>query len=448
MAQISIIKKTEIVEAKRFDAEYFKPEYLEIEKKLEKIEHNKIGEIFYPIKNGFDFRDYEKKGKTYYIRTADIKENGFQETAVKIDFEEIPEKVKLKLNDILFTRKGNYGKNCLVDKKIENSLISSEIMILRKRENSFNHYFLSIFLRCKFGKQQIERNIHGVSNFSITQTALESLKIPIFSNSFQLQIEKLVKQAHQNQAKSKKLYKEAELLLLEELGLLDFEVKHQLTFTTQKKEVEKAKRFDAEYFQPKYDKIIKNIENYKGGFCKVEDKFLQNKKLSKKDKNFYNYIEIGDINISSGEVNFNKIVTSKIPANGKISLEKNNLLISKVRPYRGAVGIVNSDKENLLGSGAFTVIKENSNYKKEVLLILLRIECLKDYLLKFNVGTSYPVVKDENILNLKIPLISQPIQEKIAKLIGESHQLRKEAKVLLERAKKKVEQEIEKRLLV
>ena len=35
MSQISIIKKSEIEEAKRFDAEYFKPEYLEIEKKLD-----------------------------------------------------------------------------------------------------------------------------------------------------------------------------------------------------------------------------------------------------------------------------------------------------------------------------------------------------------------------------------------------------------------------------
>lgn len=36
MAQISIIKYKDILEARRFDAEYFKPEYLEIEKKLKK----------------------------------------------------------------------------------------------------------------------------------------------------------------------------------------------------------------------------------------------------------------------------------------------------------------------------------------------------------------------------------------------------------------------------
>ena len=104
----------------RFDSEFFKKEYLENEKILEQIKNTRIKDIFYPIKNGVDFRDYENKGSTYYIRTADIKENGFQETAVKINFkEQIPQNLQLRENDILFTRKGNYGKNCLVDEKIK-----------------------------------------------------------------------------------------------------------------------------------------------------------------------------------------------------------------------------------------------------------------------------------------------------------------------------------------
>ena len=36
MPQISIIQKTDILEAGRFDAEYFKREYLEIEQKVNK----------------------------------------------------------------------------------------------------------------------------------------------------------------------------------------------------------------------------------------------------------------------------------------------------------------------------------------------------------------------------------------------------------------------------
>jgi len=43
----------------------------------------------------------------------------------------------------------------------------------------------------------------------------------------------------------------------------------------------------------------------------------------------------------------------------------------------------------------------------------------------------------------KIPLIKPKIQKQIAKKIQESHKLRKESKELLEEAKRKVEEEIE-----
>ena len=119
-------------------------------------------------------------------------------------------------------------------------------------------------------------------------------------------------------------------------------------------------------------------------------------------------------------------------------------MISKVRPYRGAVSFIDFNDENLLGSGAFTTLQEKGNYKKEVLMIFLRTEFIKDFLLRYNCGTSYPVIKDEDILNLKIPLLSQTIQNKISSKIQESFKLRKESKELLEKSKKMVEDEIEK----
>ncbi len=231
---------------------------------------------------------------------------------------------------------------------------------------------------------------------------------------------------------------------MEELNLVNYKPKHQLTFETFKKEIEQAKRFDAEYFQPKYAEIVERIESYEGGFDVVKNQFNQNKVLSKKNKEFYNYIEISDVNISNGEIISNKIDIKNIPANGKRKLFMNDLLISKVRPYRGAISFIDFEKDNLLGSGAFTVLQEKKEYKKEVLMIFLKTIFIKELLLRYNCGTSYPVIKDEDILNLKIPLIKPQTQTKIAQKIQESHKLRKESKELLEQAKRKVEEEIEK----
>lgn len=132
----------------------------------------------------------------------------------------------------------------------------------------------------------------------------------------------------------------------------------------------------------------------------------------------------------------------ELPDNAKRVLHTNDLLISKVRPYRGAVAIIDFDDERLIGSGAFTVLRENSTYKKEVLQILLRTQIYKDWLLKWNVGSSYPVIKDEDILNLPIPKIPNQVQNEIAAYVQKSISLRNEAKQLLECAKLKVEDAI------
>ena len=68
---------------------------------------------------------------------------------------------------------------------------------------------------------------------------------------FKKKISVLIKESYFLRKKAKENYEKAENILIEELDLLHFEMKHKLTFTITKKEIDKAKRFDAEYFQPK-----------------------------------------------------------------------------------------------------------------------------------------------------------------------------------------------------
>ena len=75
---------------------------------------------------------------------------------------------------------------------------------------------------------------------------------------------------------------------------------------------------------------------------------------------------------------------------------------------------------------------------------MLKTLFYKELLLKYNVGTSYPTIKDDNILNLEIPIIDQQIQTQIEQKIKESFKLKEKSKELLEVAKKAVEIAIEK----
>ena len=167
----------------------------------------------------------------------------------------------------------------------------------------------------------------------------------------------------------------------------------------------------------------------------------QNFKVDK-DK-LYEYVEIGSINVSSGEIVPELITGAELPSNAKRKLKVGQVIVSKVRTYRSGIAII--DKDNYVGSTAFSILEEKPNGKvnKETLFSFLRSNLFLEWSLKPNTGTSYPVILDEDILNFNIPLIDTNIQNIIASKIQQSFALRKESKHLLDIAKQAVEMAIE-----
>ena len=199
-------------------------------------------------------------------------------------------------------------------------------------------------------------------------------------------------------------------------------------------------RLDAEFYQPKYDDIEKKLAELSSG-RRVKDFFRLVKDICDRRADCYRYVEIGDVNVSNGVAVANKIATDDLPDNAKIMTQAGDILVSKVRPNRGAVAILREN--NLLVSGAFAVLRSSGKFSVEVLQVMLRTEIYRDLMLKYNVGTSYPVIKDEDVLNLPLPCVEVEIQEKIAAQIKESFRLRSESEKLLFRAKRAVELAIE-----
>jgi restriction endonuclease S subunit len=80
---------------------------------------------------------------------------------------------------------------------------------------------------------------------------------------------------------------------------------------------------------------------------------------------------------------------------------------------------------------------------KEVLKVLLRTPVYREWMPQFNVGTQYPVIRDEDILDLPIPKIDLATQTKISQLVQQSFSLKAESERLLSVAKRAVEMAIE-----
>lgn len=189
-----------------------KPKYDQAEEAIKDcgFPSQNLGSLIEPIQNGFDYREYTEEG-TPYIRVGDIKNGQINfESAVKIPITmaDIDKPVGLQVGDILFTRKGSFGNSAVVTKLEVNGIISSEIMLLRltsvSRQKVLPEY-VSLFLNSKFGYLQVERRVHGVAYYSISQPDLANLLIPILPKPQQQKIVEKIKSSFSLKLKSKQL---------------------------------------------------------------------------------------------------------------------------------------------------------------------------------------------------------------------------------------------------
>lgn len=436
----------------RIDSNFFIKKSLSVDNKIKSMNHFYISEeniVSGPFGSSLKSDAYLNAGVPF-IRIENIK-NGFSISTDNLIYISEFDNSRLKSSqlfedDLILSKVGNtIGYYARVDSNIKNCNISENNIGIKL--NSYNrdvkHYIMT-FLNSEYGNILTLRRISGNAQPKLNVFDISEIPIPQFNEEFYKKISDKIIKADELKQHSKSLYSQAEDLLLGELGLKDWQPKNTLHTTKKFSDFAQSGRLDAEYYQPKYDEIEEAIKSYKGGYDIVSNLFNQNLDVCDYKKTEYNYVEIGDVNVGDGSVSFNKVETSELPDNAKRVLHKNDILISKVRPYRGAVAIIDFEQEDLIGSGAFTVLQEKSSYKKETLQILFRTAVYKDWLLKWNVGSSYPVIKDEDILNLPIPILPEAIQTKIASLIQQSFECKAQSKQLLEDAKRMVEAEIEK----
>lgn len=482
LAALSLSQVNKDNEKNRIDAEFFNKNFIRAYEKIKKLGYVYLEDCLSVLTDYHSNGSYEilnanvkikdEKDYAYMIRSTDCEKMDFENEVKYVSQHayNFLSKTQIFGGEVLINKIGSPGSSYFVPYLNKPTTLGMNLFLL-KTNDKLNNAFLYIFLNTKIGKLIIERKINGAVPQTIDKEAIKTLPIPLFPKPFQLEIEKLVKQSHEALEDSKRLYKEAQELLYKELEL-DFKnpLKSLLKSSLQAKKanelaiindiskkyphlnisvrplsksLHKSGRLDSEYYQSKYDAIERKIKDYQGGWGYVKTMFSRNNTTCNFLKDKYKYIEIGDINTSNGMASFNEIPTNELPANAKIMIEKNDILISKVRPYRGAVAIIDFDIKDTIASGAFVVLRENGDFKKEVLQVLLRTIIYKEWLLKWNVGTSYPVIKDENILDLPIPKINPATQEQIALKIQKSFTLRTKSKDLLQNAKIKLENAIE-----
>ena len=129
--------------------------------------------------------------------------------------------------------------------------------------------------------------------------------------------------------------------------------------------------------------------------------------------NEFPYLEIGDVNIESKNYSFK----DKKSVTGSLIAKKNDIVISKVRPTRGAISIIREDK--LVVSGGFSILCADTSRinPKYLFFILANNGNFFEYLGNRSKGMTYPTCSDKDVLDFEIPLPPIEIQEKTVEVM-------------------------------
>lgn len=313
--------------------------------------------------------------------------------------------------------------------------------------------YLTTFLNSKFGIWDIKRRArHSINQTNVNPEEVKAINIPLFSINFQTKLKILFKKAYSNLLTSVAAYTAAENLLLETLGLKDFQTTQQNTNIKTFDDFLTSGRLDAEYYQPKYEQLELFLNKFK--LIKLADLVtypISSGSTPKAGGEDYtdalNGIPfIRAVDLQNGVVKTDSFIYIKPEIHNtilkKTKLQKNDVLFS----IAGTVGRC-----------AIFEHEFNANINQAVSILRFdEIELLRLYvMLFFNsfIGQIYiskyarqglqTNLNLDEVGNLKVPIIEMSIQTQIAIQVQQSFQLRTQSQALLDHAKRAVEIAIE-----
>ncbi|EPA1209133.1 restriction endonuclease subunit S [Campylobacter coli] len=455
--EISVLKLSEVQkdnESKRIDSEFFKKEYFDAMETMQLNQVEYLGDNM-KFNSRYSQPKYDETSKIKVINSQYIRNEYIDYENAKSGYGKIVPKESVLINA---TGVGTLGRVFINILDFDFSIDSHINVIVVKNKTYLNPYFLAIFLQSYYGQIQIIRYYSGTSGqIEIYPRDFNYFKIPIFPMEFQLEIQNLVKDSHKALEESKELYKKAEETLYLELGLdpknplqslLDSKTNIptnslNISIRTLKESFLKTGRLDSEYYQSKYEDIEKFIKSYPNGYDSFSN-IINNKdtNFTPKNNENYSYIELANIgnngNISEPISDLGK----NLPTRARRIVSKGDVIISSIEGSLSSCALITQEFDKHLVSTGFFVLNSKL-LNGETLLVMFKSQIFQEYLKKFPSGTILCAINKEELSKILIPKIDSTTQEKIAKYIQESFNLRKKSKQLLDNAKNKVEEQIQ-----
>jgi type I restriction enzyme S subunit len=449
LVDLSTIKQTW-----RYDAEYWHPVHIENEqiiararerydiKQVYDLVKRVTGSAFYPSFVGY----YGDTGMPF-IRVADLGDFFLNEEGmVRIDPGIIAQYRQISTideGDIVIAKGGSIGGVCIVQPGMGECAVCRDVIALETDPKRVDSFYLVAFLRSQFGRLQLERYKSQQVQAHLTFPAVGNVKVVVPPREYQVVVSHLIQRALAKRERAKVLYAEAEALLLAELGLDDLDLSHQPTYTQSYSQAGAAGRWDAEYFQPKYDLVETAIRDGRFPSRTLGD-------LIEPIRNGFDYREFtieGTPYVRVGDVGNGRIDTKgavKVPitirdVDKDIGLRPGDVLFTRKGTF-GNAAVVREGQEHAIVSSEIMLLRlKESHIQPDYLALFLNSEAGYQQVERRVHGVAYYSISQADLASIEIPIPSADVQARLAQLVVRSIEAENEANYLLEEAKRRVE---------
>ncbi len=203
-----------VIDGKRLDPEYYNPKTKAIVERIKELHHTTVYKNF-EVKNGFPWNSkyfLEDNFGLPVIRIRDIKPTYIDKeklTSIELNYANSIEFKSAKKGDIVVGMDGlkYFYASILEDDCMVNQRVCH---LIRKVNSKVSSEYATFIINSKIGQSQIMRDMTIATTVGhITNSNIRKIIIPIFSETFQNNITKLVRQSIDEEVKAKKILNES-----------------------------------------------------------------------------------------------------------------------------------------------------------------------------------------------------------------------------------------------
>ena len=449
----TLISSKELVRSKRWDFDYFSPEFKHVIQKIHQAgwEVKYLKDIIIDLTDGqHGYLKHLPEGIPL-LRTTNLFEDDIRLDDVRYIAPEVHANIRrsqLQPGDVLLATIGvTLGTAAVFDGSVGEANINQNLVKITPKPE-INPLYLSLFLNSKLGRLQTHVSASKSVVPIISYSRLNKLLVPVPPRSLQDQIAQVMQEAYGDRQKkleeADKLLQDIDVYTFNVLNLAPGSVEEDTRFIKSISTIQGG-RFDVEFnmgfheFDPYMDQVlpVRAVTSFPK---KTQDPTTA-------PETPFNYIDIASIDIELGEIReVSEVLGADAPSRARQVVHTGDIIISTVRPTRGATALIPEAMDGFICSTGFAIVHPSDQVTSEYLHTALRLQTTLEQFGRRSAGSSYPAILDKDVKATLIPIPRKEIQHEISTEVfrrrREAKRLRTESEAVVAAAKSRVERMI------